>query len=690
MKRLIEDVLPVDVVSRDAGIEMSFKPTPSYLARCRELGLSVSGRTFYDPKIRSLLPWLARRSRSAARALNLAAILPSDTSTDQFLQILGFSNKQLQELVLAGYPPLISYAEPAVDSRHADNVVIMDPMAGGGSIPLEAAILGTQIIACDYNPVAFLILRATVEWPARFGADLYFHVRDEAKRLIAFAKEELARFYGENDRGYIIARQVLADSGPTPLASSLILGKGLTLLLDSKALKLSSTPLKSQERRDLIDLWIQQHKGLMQGHRELLMTHRIVAVQERKGFRLARDTDQEFLRLALEESIASSLVLPDVELPADNRIFRKVAALERYRFLFNPRQVLALGKLIWYVRERSRVLSQADAEFGAAVATYLAFGLCRIADFNSILTSWNEYQGTVRDALGAYYKFRELRLDGVYAEAIVPYRTIEWVFEPDAERETAGGICPVLKELTLRLQGARGERIRVFMADALQLSRHFQDVADVINVDPPYFDVHGYSDFSEFFWPILQTTLKDALPVLFGERVLFDWTPEMSTAPHQHEVIGRMAKDEDEFEDRLARALAEMRIALKDDGLLVLWFSHKEMKAWRAVARALWRSKFTVVNVIPLVSEHPTRSITKGGKGGINRVLIVVARKADFVSEVDIPSLRERFVGQLQKARLFSHEQVSKAESDFLVAAINILFNPAGGLKCDRKHVRKS
>lgn len=676
MTKLIERSFAVDVISRDAGIEMSFKPTSAYLARCRELGLSAPGRRFYDPKIRNLLPWLARRSRSAARALNLAAILPANTPADRFLQMLGFSDGQLRELVAAGYPPLISYARPAVDPLYTNNVVIMDPMAGGGSIPLEAAILGAQVIACDYNPVAFLILRATIEWPARFGADLYLQVRDEAKRLIAFAQEEFVRFYGENDRGYIIARQVLTDSGTTPLVSSVILGKRIALSLDGKAPRLSPTPVKGQTRQDLIDLWIQQHKALMQGCPDMLMTHRVVAVQERRGFRLARDVDQDLLQLALEESIMSPPVLPDAELPPDNWIYRKVAALERYRFLFNPRQALVLGRLIEYVRERTRALSQADAEFGAAVATYLAFGLCRVADFNSILTSWNEYQGTVRDALGAYYKFRELRLDGVYAEATVPYRTLEWVFEPDAERETAGGICPVLKELIACLRDTRGNGVRVFMADALQLSRHFQNVADVINVDPPYFDVHRYSDFSEFFWPILQATLKDALPVLFGDRILFDWLPEMSIVPRQHEVIGRMAKDEDEFEERLALALAEMRVALKDDGLLVLWFSHKEMKAWRAVARALQRSRFAVVNVIPLVSEHPTRSITGGGKVGINRVLIVVARKADFVSEVDIPALQERFLEQLQKARLFPHEQVSKEESDSLVAAINVLFNP--------------
>ncbi|MFN7106034.1 MAG: hypothetical protein ACK4M3_05560 [Pyrobaculum sp.] len=66
---LIEYGIPVAVLSRDAGIEMSFKPTPAYIARCRELGLRC-GRDFYDPKIRNIHPWLARRPRSVARALN--------------------------------------------------------------------------------------------------------------------------------------------------------------------------------------------------------------------------------------------------------------------------------------------------------------------------------------------------------------------------------------------------------------------------------------------------------------------------------------------------------------------------------------------------------------------------------------------------------------------------------------------
>jgi len=47
--------------------------------------------------------------------------------------------------------------------------VVLDPFAGGGAIPLEAGRLGCQAIANDYNPVAYLILRATCEFPQKYG-----------------------------------------------------------------------------------------------------------------------------------------------------------------------------------------------------------------------------------------------------------------------------------------------------------------------------------------------------------------------------------------------------------------------------------------------------------------------------------------------------------------------------------------
>jgi putative DNA methylase len=49
---------------------------------------------------------------------------------------------------------------------------VLDPFAGGGSIPFEALRYGFTTIANDLNPVAAVILKATLDYPARFGPAL--------------------------------------------------------------------------------------------------------------------------------------------------------------------------------------------------------------------------------------------------------------------------------------------------------------------------------------------------------------------------------------------------------------------------------------------------------------------------------------------------------------------------------------
>lgn len=46
---------------------------------------------------------------------------------------------------------------------------VLDPFAGGGAIPLEALRLGCEIYSNDYNPVAVLIQKCTLEYPQRYG-----------------------------------------------------------------------------------------------------------------------------------------------------------------------------------------------------------------------------------------------------------------------------------------------------------------------------------------------------------------------------------------------------------------------------------------------------------------------------------------------------------------------------------------
>jgi putative DNA methylase len=45
---------------------------------------------------------------------------------------------------------------------------VLDPFGGGGSIPLEALRLGCEVYSNDYNPVAVLIQKCTLEYPPKF------------------------------------------------------------------------------------------------------------------------------------------------------------------------------------------------------------------------------------------------------------------------------------------------------------------------------------------------------------------------------------------------------------------------------------------------------------------------------------------------------------------------------------------
>jgi adenine-specific DNA methylase len=672
LKLIESDAFPVDILSRDAAIEMSFKPRPSYFARCKELGI-LAAKDFYDPKVRNLHPWLARRSRSIARALNLAALLPSD-ALDKFLTLLGFNIDKLKSLVEKGYPPLISYVSPDINSLETNfgSKVIMDPMAGGGSIPLESVILGVKTIACEYNPVAFLLLKATIEFPAKYGVELYLNLKNEAEKLIGYALRKLSPFYEQDVEGYIILRQIVLDGRPYPLVSTIPLTSESFVSIKGERVRIVNGRAPLATNRKLLNVWMRQHNNILEnGSDELLdILHKCIVVQTKRGFRLADESSQELLRKAFEEYCKIKPPLPEFPLPSDNSVFNDLLPLKKYSNLFNPRQALALGLLIDYVRKRIVELIDRKGEFGAALGLYLALGIDRLADFNSIITTWNANQATIRDSIGSYYKFRKFRLEGVYAEAIVPFRTLEWIFEPNAKDKTAGGICPILRELCEKLEG-KGDKVKVCLCNVMEISKHFDEKISVINVDPPYYDQHVYSDFSEFFWPLLKITLSDALEILFRDNYLSSWSPSSWRVPREDEVISRRPNDKT-FEVKLRKALTEMRKILDENGLLVLWFSHRKLEAWKAVVRALREAEFKLTNIIPLVSEHPTRSITRGGKSGISHVLILVARKKGSSIHIDEQELKRRVIDQARRAKLYPSEKIKNEELEVIASAVDL------------------
>ena len=166
------------------------------------------------PPIYYLHVWWARRPLVASRAAVLAAVLPADVDRAQFMHAMGIHGDPVEakrRIAVAdrkgerlgkdayGYPRAFSHTpDPADRAWMADNMVsnqmiVLDPTAGGGAIPFEAARLGFAVLANDLNPVAALIEKATIEYPLSHGAAL----RPAFEELGAeFTKRVRARLHG--------------------------------------------------------------------------------------------------------------------------------------------------------------------------------------------------------------------------------------------------------------------------------------------------------------------------------------------------------------------------------------------------------------------------------------------------------------------------------------------------------------
>ena len=105
-----------------------------------------------------------------------------------------------------------------VKAAHPEETpLVVDPFAGGGSIPLEALRLGCEAFASDLNPVACLILKVLLEDIPRHSPKLAEELRCIGAEIKKQAERELADLYPKNPDGatpiaYLWARAVRCES----------------------------------------------------------------------------------------------------------------------------------------------------------------------------------------------------------------------------------------------------------------------------------------------------------------------------------------------------------------------------------------------------------------------------------------------------------------------------------------------
>ena len=96
--------------------------------------------------------------------------------------------------------------------------LVVDPFAGGGSIPLEALRVGADAFASDLNPVAVLLNKVVLEYIPKYGQRLADEVRKWGEWIKKEAEKELAEFYPKDPDGappiaYLWARTIQCE-GP--------------------------------------------------------------------------------------------------------------------------------------------------------------------------------------------------------------------------------------------------------------------------------------------------------------------------------------------------------------------------------------------------------------------------------------------------------------------------------------------
>lgn len=105
---------------------------------------------------------------------------------------------------------------PADPNGPYEPPLVVDPFAGGGSIPLEALRIGCDAFASDLNPVACLINKVLLEDIPRHGPKLAEELRRVGAEIKKQAEKELAEFYPPDPDGarpiaYLWARTVRCE-----------------------------------------------------------------------------------------------------------------------------------------------------------------------------------------------------------------------------------------------------------------------------------------------------------------------------------------------------------------------------------------------------------------------------------------------------------------------------------------------
>jgi len=602
------------------------------------------------PPINELHYYWTRKPLITSRTVLLAS-LSDGLDDDELQQLSGINSNPTGKPLFYRKPwkgPYIQqvqlYKNVMARARelYGEDLTVFDPFAGSGMIGFEALRLGLNVVLSDYNPVAFLIMKATMEYPKKYGEKLCDDVKREAERISEELKAELSSLYPKHDGkevvAYIWAWEVRCRScgGLTPLVGAWHLSKEeyLAYRLVNGGLEFSiakgEAPEGNVDRGNGTCLLCNMpipHEEVMEDIRQNQRERLLAVVLQDRTYDLPTDEDLEAYAKAkelLSNSKELEPFIPDEMIPPEGNVVRASKYLPLWRDLFNPRQLLLLSTMAKKIREATdRISSEDGVEYAEAVGAYLSCWLAKHVDYNSRTCHWI-YNNTV---IGESMANRGLSMSWIHTEVNPSVK-----FSGSLQ----GMLHDVLDALRFSVQELRDSgRADISLKSALQYDagRKFK----LIVTDPPYADDVPYPELSEFFYVWHKRTIGH----LLGDS----FTPtHVDTAEEIDQGGGRTKED---FYDRFDFAVRKLYDLLDDDGLLVLFYAHRSSDVWEKVVNSFAGAGFHITNAVPLSTESENNVIAQG-KRNIYYSLIMTARKRrPDAGSADLQSVREEIRSEI-------------------------------------------
>jgi adenine-specific DNA methylase len=551
---------------------------------------------------------------------------------------------------LASNPSYLEVSRGLVKAAHPEETpLVVDPFAGGGSIPLEALRLGCDAFASDLNPVACLILKVLLEDIPRHGPELAEELRRVGKQIKEKAENALAEFYPKDADGatpiaYLWARTVKCEE-PDCGANIPLLRTGwlvarktkngrykkllsLNLSGDRKSKILSSTLTKHNVPvRTLPDAGsgtinngkatclccgctmsaarvksqlIEQKGGTDIGFRHSLndsdgATLLAVILRTTEGIQYRLPTERDFKALAAARARENEIrlkVAPDAfPMEPINPIrpspnARGVSGATRIGITDFGRLFTARQKVA--LRTLLDIVSNTASQ--EALARILSLSITKLSERSSSFVTWinstEAPRGTFsRQALTIAWDFIEL----------VPFADDEEYLE----------LIEAMAVVTDLVAIATTRSGQVEQASAAKLVLPDQSSA-IVFTDPPYYDAIPYADLSDFFLVWLKhggfikpNAMLDCNTGLSPKAEECTW--------NQAHMVNGVPKSRATFENQVAEAFCEMRRVLASDGIASVVFAHKTTEGWEALLTGMISAGFSLSASWPIATERSAR-----------------------------------------------------------------------------------